>query len=152
MTVMKAYAYTSCRWLALLLVQACLLLQAKSASAEDSGPTAIDGADVFLTYCAGCHGFDGHAAYEHAPSFSMGERLEKDDRELLQSVLNGKNAMPPWQDKLPVEDLRKAVSYLRIMHQRQKQGKNPRQEPLPNKYYLFTPLGEKQYERYPGVD
>jgi len=152
MTVMKTYAYTSGRWLALLLVQACLLLQLQPARSETPGSGAIDGADVFLTYCAGCHGFDGHAAYEHAPSFSMGERLEKDDRELLQSVLNGKNAMPPWQDKLPVDALRKAVSYLRIMHQRQKQGEKPRQKALPDKYYLFTPLGEKQLERQPDVE
>jgi len=36
-----------------------------------------EGADVFLTFCAGCHGVDGFAAYPAAPSFSMGDRLHK---------------------------------------------------------------------------
>ena len=67
------------------------------------------GAKTFLTYCSGCHGQDGFAAYEHAPSFSMGERLQKDDRVLLQSVLNGKGKIPPWRDKLLVRDSRNAI-------------------------------------------
>ena len=100
------------------------------------------GARTFLTFCSGCHGTDGFASYEHAPSFSMGDRLQKDDRELLQSVLNGVNEMPPWRDLLPVQDLRNAISYLRLMHQRQQKGESPRQVELPDKYYIFKPVGE----------
>ena len=47
------------------------------------------GGRTFQMFCAGCHGQDGLAVYEHAPSFSMGEHLQKDDRELLQSVIKG---------------------------------------------------------------
>ena len=100
------------------------------------------GARTFLMFCAGCHGKDGFAAYENAPSFSMGERLKKDDRELLQSVLNGKNEMPPWRDMLPVEDLRNAITYIRLMHERQLKGEPPLQVEAPNKYYMFKPVGE----------
>jgi hypothetical protein len=31
------------------------------------------------------------------------------------SVLRGKGAMPPWEDKLPVSMLQSAIRYLRIM-------------------------------------
>lgn len=105
-----------------------------------------DGATIFMKYCAGCHGFDGRAVYEHAPSFSMGDRLEKDDRELLQSVLNGMNNMPPWRDKLPVKDLRNAIAYLRLMHERHEKGESPRQDKLPETYYLFKPVGEQDMD------
>lgn len=101
------------------------------------------GANTFLKYCSGCHGQDGFAAYEHAPSFSMGDRLQKDDRELLQSVLNGKNGMPPWQDKLPVQDLRNAIAYIRLMHERHMKGESPQQGDTPGYYYLFKPVGEQ---------
>lgn len=120
-----------------------LFMLSMHAWGESQGANDAIGADIFLKYCAGCHGFDGHAAYEHAPSFSMGDRLEKDDRELLQSVLNGKNNMPPWRDKLPVQDLRNAVTYLRVMHERYEKGEPPRQDGLPDIYYLFKPVGER---------
>jgi len=104
------------------------------------------GAKTFLKYCAGCHGFDGEANYEYAPSFSLGDRLQKDDRELLQSVLNGKNNMPPWQDKLPVQDLHNAIAYLRLMYERHERGEPPRQVELPDVYYIFKPVGEMDME------
>jgi cytochrome c6 len=104
------------------------------------------GANIFLTYCSGCHGKEGFAAYEHAPSFSMGERLQKDDRELLQSVLNGKNQMPPWRDMLSVEDLRNAIAYLRVMHERNLKGEAPLQTEAPDKYYMFKPVGEQNMD------
>ena len=129
------------RWLAsgfCLFVLACYSVQA----ATDQPA----GANTFLTYCAGCHGKDGFAAYEAAPSFSMGDRLQKDDRELLQSVLNGKNNMPPWKDMLPVQDLRNAIAYIRLMHERHVKGEPPRQDSSPKSYYMFKPVGEQNMD------
>lgn len=100
-----------------------------------------DGAEVFLTFCAGCHGFDGFAVYPPAPSFSMGQRLGKDDYTLLQNVMMGKNAMPPWQDKLPEPMLRDAIAYLRTMNSRRIAGLAPRTRPLPPTYFRFRPVG-----------
>ena len=105
-------------------------------------PDADARARTFLMFCAGCHGQDGFAAYENAPSFSMGEQLQKDDRELLQSVLNGTNEMPPWRDMLPVQDLRNAIAYIRLMHERKSRGESPRQVKTPDRYYRFKPVGE----------
>lgn len=101
----------------------------------------MDGSDVYLTFCAGCHGFEGIAAYPPAPSFALGERLHKSDDTLLQSVLSGKNGMPPWEDKLPVYMLRAAIEYLRTMNERRIAGLPPRTRPIPSTYYKFRPVG-----------
>ena len=102
------------------------------------------GSEVFLKYCAGCHGFDGFARYEFAPSFSMGDRLQKSDSELLHSVLTGRHAMPYWQGKLNVEMYRRAITYLRQMAERYRSGLSPRTGPLPEYHYKFNPVGEDE--------
>jgi mono/diheme cytochrome c family protein len=48
------------------------------------------GETIFVTLCAGCHGFDGHAPYSGAPSFALGERLNQSNSVLADSILNGK--------------------------------------------------------------
>lgn len=101
----------------------------------------MDGAEVYLVFCAGCHGFDGFAAYPPAPSFSLGERLHRSDDTLLQSVLKGKNGMPPWQDKLPWPMLRAPIDYLRTMNARRNAGLTPRTRPIPPIYFKFRPVG-----------
>ena len=124
----------------LLLFSMCVVY------AEASGEKSERGETIFLAFCAGCHGFNGKASYKHAPSFSLGERLQKDDRELLQSVLNGKNNMPPWRDKLPVQDLRNAIAYLRLMHARYEEDESLVNDSEPELYYLFKPIGESDME------
>lgn len=111
---------------------------------EDESVNSQDGADVFLKYCAGCHGFDGMAKYEHAPSFSMGERLQQSDETLLQSVMQGKHGMPYWKNKLGVDEFRSAIAYLRAMEQRHSSGLPPREKPIPEEHYKFIPVGEDE--------
>ena len=123
-----------------------MFLSTMPASAVEHNVNAISGGPFFLRYCAGCHGFEGKANYKHAPQFSLGDRLLKDDRELLQSVLNGKKNIPPWKDKLPIQDLRNAIAYLRLMYERYENGEPPLQDGLPNMYYLFKPLGEQNMD------
>lgn len=112
-------------------------------SGSGSAQTVV-GAEVFLKYCAGCHGENGFAEYEHAPSFSMGERLHKSDHELLASVLKGKHGMPYWENKLSIDMYRSAIAYLRVMEQRYSSGLPPREEPLPEVRYKFKPVGEEK--------
>lgn len=108
------------------------------AKAENSNP---EGAEVYLTFCAGCHGFDGLAVYPPAPSFALGERLNRGDHTLLQSLLQGQNAMPPWQDKLSEHMLHSAIAYLHTMNARRLAGLAPRTRPLPPTHYRFRPIG-----------
>ena len=130
-------------WVKLLGMVLCISYQA-NVLAEDETAQAITGSEVFLKYCAGCHGFDGFAVYEQAPSFSMGERLHKSDEELIRSVLAGKHAMPYWENKLSNDMFRSAIAYLRVMQQRYSSGLSPREEPIPDMHYKFSPVGEDE--------
>jgi len=125
----------------LLCLIFCITHQANIFAANEAG-RALTGSDIFLKYCAGCHGFDGFAKYEHAPSFSMGERLHKNDQELLRSVIDGRHAMPYWEYKLTRDMLRSAIAYIRIMDQRYRSGLPSREEPIPETHYRFNPVGE----------
>ena len=96
------------------------------------------GRDVFLTYCSGCHGFDGQAFYPPAPSFAMGDRLIKSDLELMNSILRGRGAMPSWESKLPRLWLKEALAYIRFMA---RTGDSDAPGSWDGRYFIFTPLG-----------
>jgi mono/diheme cytochrome c family protein len=132
----------SSAWYRALMAGFCLLYGFSAGAQND--PQA--GGRTFQMFCAGCHGPDGFATYEHAPSFSMGEHLQKDDRELLQSVLNGTGNMPPWRDMLSVQDLRNAIAYIRMMHERKLKGQPPLQVEKGGRQYLFKPVGEQDMD------
>ena len=96
------------------------------------------GRDVFLTYCSGCHGFDGQAFYPPAPSFAMNDRLAKSAAELMNSILKGKGAMPWWEGKLPRFWLEQALAYIRHMAQT---GDFNVPGDWDGSYYIFPPVG-----------
>lgn len=78
----------------------------------NSGEVAI-GEKIYSTFCSGCHGLNGVAAYPGAPSFSSGERLFKDDPVLLGSIINGKGNMPAWGGTLDAYLIEYALAYIR---------------------------------------
>ena len=128
----------------LVCLAICCSVQGPAAVAATGAGPGPNGADVFMRYCAGCHGFDGFAEYPFAPSFSMGQRLHKSDAELLRSVLSGRHAMPYWQNKLSIGMLQRAIAYLRVMDQPYSSGLPPREQPLPEMHYRFSPVGEEE--------
>lgn len=71
------------------------------------------GETVYHAACAGCHGFNGLAAYAIAPSFARGDRLDKSDADLVQSILHGQGKMPPWGKILSAGVAQKIVLYIR---------------------------------------
>jgi mono/diheme cytochrome c family protein len=71
------------------------------------------GETIFVTLCAGCHGFDGRAPYTGAPSFALGQRLEQSNSALVGSILNGKGLMSAWGSTLSEELAQATVSYIR---------------------------------------
>jgi len=71
------------------------------------------GETIFVTLCAGCHGFDGHAPYSGAPSFALGQRLKQSNSVLVDSILNGKGLMSAWGSTLSKEQALATVSYIR---------------------------------------
>ena len=58
------------------------------------------GESIYFAYCAGCHGFEGYSSLPHAPSFALGEGLQKSDSLL---ITNFRRALDPWPH--PVSDI-----------------------------------------------
>lgn len=74
---------------------------------------AESGADIYLTFCAGCHGFDSNAPFPQAPSLLRGETLDKSDTVLLSSILDGRNRMPAWRKTMTEQQAGAVLVYLR---------------------------------------
>lgn len=91
-----------------------LVLQA-AAGASDAADV-IRGGEVYRTYCVNCHGPQGRPVLPTAPDFSRLERLLQPDPVLLQSVRNGKGAMPSFQGLLRDRDILDVIAYLRTLH------------------------------------
>lgn len=124
--------------IARIMALATLLTAGQAAGAEPTPGLLTDlplGRHVYLTYCAGCHGFDGQAFFPAAPSFAMGERLLKSDAELMQSIREGRNEMPSWESKLPTDWLENALGYIRYM------ADSGETNGTPDYYYVFPPPG-----------
>lgn len=97
----------------------------------------------YLRFCGGCHGLNGVAAYENSPSFAFGERLEKSDAALMRSLLEGRQEMPGWDDKLAPEDLWEILAFIRSLPARFDRG--IALEPVAPAYmYLFGRMEERR--------
>ena len=110
------------------------------------------GQNIFITYCAGCHGFDGRAAYLTAPSFVLGETLAQADEVLVGHILDGKGTMPAWRNTISEAQALKVLGYIRTRFQ---ENKDPVPDlsstPLPPKLAEKTnilELGEKIYAKF----
>lgn len=77
--------------------------------------TLLRGKEIFHERCAVCHGADGNAMLPGAPSFAKGERLDKSDKELLNTIQHGKDMMPSWEGVISDEEQHDALSYVRVI-------------------------------------
>ena len=66
----------------------------------------------------------------------------KSDRELMHTILEGRNAMPSWKDKLSFFQLEAALAYLRYMAEASNRGTAPLSNPPPARFYRFWPLNQ----------
>lgn len=98
----------------------------------------------YLTFCSGCHGVNGVAAYENSPSFAFGERLEKGDAMLMRTVLAGRQEMPGWDGKLPLEELQGILAFVRTLNERYESGIGEILRAPPEYYDLFGPMDARR--------
>jgi len=82
---------------------------------SDPFEKVIGAQEVYEENCAACHGYDGAPVMEGTIDFSIGERLEKSDSDLLATILNGKDDMPEWRDVISVEEQATALAYIRLL-------------------------------------
>ncbi len=71
-----------------------------------------EGATIYGNYCSNCHG-DGLRNTSGGATFDL-KRLRAADRDrFVNSVLNGKSQMPPWQGVLNMEQIESIWSFIR---------------------------------------
>lgn len=96
---------------ALLIAAACTTVNAaaQSLSVETFAPEQIKrGAATFADYCSPCHGERmSNPELFNLKFFPKGERAR-----FVNSVTNGKNAMPPWRGQLQPDDIDALWSYV----------------------------------------
>ena len=76
------------------------------------------GEDVFKSKCALCHGTDGMADTPagkalKAASFKDPAIIKTPDAELIAIVKSGKNKMPSYKGKIPDDQIKGLVAYIR---------------------------------------
>ncbi len=85
-----------------------------AAQAGANQSVQLNGADLYESYCGACHGYDGTPLLPNVPNFANGERLEKPDGELLNSIRAGKGkTMPSWLGILDDEDCENVLEFIR---------------------------------------
>lgn len=87
-----------------------------TAHEQESGQNNIK--ELFDYYCATCHGTDGKGTKRghalKAPNLADPYwQATKTDEEILNSIVNGKNKMPRWSDKLKPEEIQALAKYVR---------------------------------------
>jgi len=108
--------------------------------------TLQTGEELFSTFCAGCHGFNGIAYYVNSPSFALGERLHKSDAELHNSITHGKGVMPNWKGKLSQDQVSSIVTFIRTLQTSYQKGIAGNLRGKPEIYFRFRPIGEDDIE------
>ena len=97
-----------------------------------NSPNIIAGRDIYMSICSSCHGINGKASINYAPSFYYGERLEKDISILVKSVREGLGRMAPQEGNLKDLQITAAISYARTLQ----------------KYFKKEEDEDKKYEEY----
>lgn len=90
-----------------------LIVGVVSTIAEAANPSR--GQQIYQMYCAACHGFRGEGVAPDAPKFQLGERLNKPDILLMQSVKAGNKTMPPFFGVLKDPEILDVLGYVRTL-------------------------------------
>lgn len=104
---------------------AVLVVVAMVADANPAlGQEKVNGATVFKSKCATCHGSDG-AGTAVGKSLKVAdlrsdEVQKKPDAELIQSVTEGKGNMPGFQGNITDEEIHAAVTFVRTFAAKKK--------------------------------
>jgi mono/diheme cytochrome c family protein len=111
-----------------LLAPALLAIHGAIAQNGFAG-SAAKGRDIYLRYCAGCHGEDGRGEAKtfrpNVGNLSVKQLMDELSDEYLFTVIQkggaavGKNAaMPAWSAQLGDDDIRDVVAFVRTLARR----------------------------------
>jgi mono/diheme cytochrome c family protein len=107
------------RWLALPAL-ACFAFLMTTPAAGQASKEATEGAKLYKTNCAACHGADGTANTAmgkrlNIKSFKSPEVQGMTDAQLEEIVAKGKGKMPAYEKKLGAEGVKDVVAYIRTL-------------------------------------
>jgi mono/diheme cytochrome c family protein len=112
----------------------------------DSGSASEEverGEKLFLTFCGGCHGFNGIAYYVKSPSFVLGDRMKRSTEELERSIRNGKGIMPSWGSKLSDGEIKSLVAFIQTLQPSYERGIEIKPRDVPSLYFRFPAPGRE---------
>jgi mono/diheme cytochrome c family protein len=102
---------------AALMMAAVLLVPATPAASRDKGSVNQTGQAAFKGNCVGCHGADGAGTSlgksMQAPDLRSQDVQKKSDRELTQTITEGKQNMPSFKQVLGPDQVQAVVEYVR---------------------------------------
>jgi mono/diheme cytochrome c family protein len=85
---------------------------ASIALAETGNPAIKAGARVYDDYCSSCHG-EGLRNTSGGVTFDLRRLRPQDHDRFVNSVMNGKNQMPPWRGVLDLHQIESIWTYIR---------------------------------------
>lgn len=82
-----------------------------------------NGAEIYKSKCAMCHGADGEANTPagkmlKAVPFSDPQIVRKSDADLIAATTNGKGKMPAFKDKLSDAQIKDVIEYIRTLEKK----------------------------------
>lgn len=102
------------RWAGLIVISAVMAVPLLCSNTHAGNPSTVSGEAIYDAYCGTCHGFNGAPLLPNTPNFAEGERMEKSDSELLDSIQAGKGrVMPAWLGVLSDEECEAVLQYIR---------------------------------------
>lgn len=86
---------------------------------------ALNGAEIYQTNCAKCHGEKGEGVEDKGITFLKGHALDHSEEDFIKRVNNGKdNKMPAFKDKLRTEEIIEVVKFVRTEIQKDAKDKH----------------------------
>lgn len=103
-----------------LFAAACEMAESPSrrpAAAPGAAPAARTGRDLWLGYCASCHGVDGAGSPVATVRFDAAWRAQRRDSTVRAVIMQGVpgTTMAPWGRQLPPAEVDALVAYVRVL-------------------------------------
>jgi mono/diheme cytochrome c family protein len=101
-------------WLPALVFASAATMAADNGPPPEQAPAPAEvakGATLFAQICAHCHG--PHMVNPGNASFDLRKFPHNDRARFFNSVMNGKNSMPPWRDVLKPDEIEAIWAYVR---------------------------------------
>ncbi|HWR35345.1 MAG TPA: cytochrome c [Clostridia bacterium] len=85
------------------------------AMAAGSAIFAADGAAIYKSKCAMCHGADGSKSNPNMRALNSAEVQKQTEAQLAEATAKGKGKMPAYASKLSPEEIKAVAAYMKTL-------------------------------------